>query len=53
MQDCMVYSSTAQQEIPATLYERQGDYSLYVYRVNGKDRIKRIREVKDPSPTNG
>eukprot|EP01043_Picozoa_sp_COSAG02_P040007 COSAG02_NODE_3203_length_7181_cov_2.764897_5_plen_193_part_00 len=57
MHDCMVYSSSAGREVPATFHKRQGDYAFYVYHVNGKDRIKRIREVNDPhpgsSPTNG
>jgi hypothetical protein len=42
--DRMIFSSSAQREVPATFYERRGDYSLYLYHVNGQQRIKRIRE---------
>ena len=42
--DRMIFSSSAQREVPATFYERRGDYSHYLYRVNGQQRIKRIRE---------
>jgi hypothetical protein len=63
--DRTVYSSSAQQEVPARFLERRGGYCHYVYSVNGKDRVKRIREANDPhsysyqsarsglSPTNG
>ena len=42
--DRMIYSSSAQKEVPARFLESRNGYSHYLYQVDGKDRIKRIRE---------
>merc|ERR1711871_222382 len=45
--DIMMYSSSAQREVPARFLERRGGWCYYKYQVNGQDRIKRVREEND------
>ena len=46
-QDRMIYSKSAQKEIPAKFVEKKGGYAFYSYRVDGRERIKQLRDGDD------